>query len=70
LRRSTGGSTNRSWPWLAPPSATPPPPRTWHRSLGIYTEGELDEIAKFGSYAGWRIGIDENGEWLFFIAGD
>lgn len=38
--------------------------------LGVYTEGELDEIAKFGSYAGWRIGIDQNGEWLFFVAGD
>jgi hypothetical protein len=36
----------------------------------IYTEEELDEIAKFGSYAGWRIGIDENGVWLWFIAGD
>ena len=38
--------------------------------LGVYGEGELDEIAKFGSYAGWRIGIDENGEWLYFVAGD
>lgn len=38
--------------------------------LGVYTEGEIDEMARFDSYAGWRIGIDENGEWLFFIAGD
>lgn len=38
--------------------------------LGVYTEEELDEIATFGSYAGWRIGIDENGDWRFFIAGD
>lgn len=36
----------------------------------IYSKEELDEIAAFGSYAGWRIGIDENGEWLSFIAGD
>lgn len=38
--------------------------------LGVYTEGELDEIAKFGSYAGWRIGIDAEGNWLYFVAGD
>lgn len=36
----------------------------------IYTQDELDQIAQFGSYAGWRIGIDESGKWLFFIAGD
>lgn len=38
--------------------------------LTVYTEGELDEIAAFGSYAGWRIGIDEDGNWRFFVAGD
>lgn len=38
--------------------------------LAIYTQEELDQIATFGSYAGWRIGITESGEWLFFVAGD
>jgi len=38
--------------------------------LAIYTEDELDQIARFGSYAGWRIGITEDGEWKFFVAGD
>jgi len=37
---------------------------------GIYTQEELDQIATFGSYAGWRIGITEDGEWRFFVAGD
>lgn len=36
----------------------------------IYTQEELDQIATFGSYAGWRIGITEDGEWRFFVAGD
>ena len=36
----------------------------------IYTEGELDQIASFGSYAGWRLGISEEGQWRFFVAGD
>lgn len=38
--------------------------------LTVYTEEELDQIAGFGSYAGWRIGITANGEWRFFVAGD
>jgi hypothetical protein len=38
--------------------------------LMIYTEEELDQIAGFGSYAGWRTGIDELGNWLYFVAGD
>jgi hypothetical protein len=48
----------------------PPEYLTELMDLGVYGEGELDEIAKFGSYTGWRIGIDEYGNWLFFVAGD
>lgn len=36
----------------------------------LYTEEELEQLSGFGSYAGWRVGIDEDGRWLFFIAGD
>lgn len=36
----------------------------------VHGEEDLDRFATFGSYAGWRTGIDEDGEWLFFIAGD
>jgi hypothetical protein len=38
--------------------------------LEVYTQEELDQIATFGSYAGWRIGITEEGDWRFFVAGD
>lgn len=38
--------------------------------LALYTREELNQIAQFGAYAGWRVGIDENGNWLFFVAGD
>ena len=38
--------------------------------LTVYTQEELDEAAAFGSYALWRIGITEDGEWRFFVAGD
>jgi hypothetical protein len=38
--------------------------------LSVYTQEELDQYAEFGSYALWRIGISEDGEWKFFVAGD
>jgi hypothetical protein len=36
----------------------------------VHSEGELDEIAEYGSYIGWRTGIDQDGTWLYFVAGD
>jgi hypothetical protein len=38
--------------------------------LRIYTQEELDQISLLGSYGGWRVGITEAGEWIFFVAGD
>jgi len=38
--------------------------------IEIFGEGEVDMLAQFGSYAGWRIGITEDGDWRFFVAGD
>ena len=46
------------------------PPADLEALRTVYTEEELDQIAAFGSYAGWRIGITEDGEWRFFVAGD
>lgn len=36
----------------------------------IYSQGELEQLAGFGQYAGWRTGIDQDGNWLYFTAGD
>lgn len=36
----------------------------------IHSEGELQQIAGYGSYIGWRTGIDQDGTWLYFVAGD
>jgi hypothetical protein len=36
----------------------------------IYTDEELDQISGLGSYGGWRTGIDQDGDWMFFVAGD
>ena len=46
------------------------PPADLEALRTIYTDEELDEIAAFGAYAGWRIGITEEGVWRFFVAGD
>lgn len=46
------------------------PPADVEALLTVYTQEELDQAAAFGSYALWRIGITESGEWRFFVAGD
>jgi hypothetical protein len=37
---------------------------------GVLTEEEREDYLRFGYYYGWRIGIDHEGTWRFFIAGD
>jgi hypothetical protein len=34
------------------------------------TEAEIDQWAEFGHYLGWRAGIESDGTWIFFVAGD
>ncbi|MGH8952065.1 MAG: hypothetical protein ACRDX9_11625, partial [Acidimicrobiia bacterium] len=46
------------------------PPADFEALRSIYTDEELDQIQQFGSYALWRIGLTESGEWRFFVAGD
>ena len=46
------------------------PPADLEALLTVYTQEELDQHSGFGSYALWRIGITENGQWQFFVAGD
>lgn len=36
----------------------------------IHTEEELDQFASAGGYLGWRTAIDQEGNWLYFGAGD
>lgn len=35
-----------------------------------YTEADLDSWDSFGGFVGYRIGITEDGEWIYFVAGD
>lgn len=36
----------------------------------IHTETEIRSFPDAGTYLGWRLGIDEDGTWVFFVAGD
>lgn len=36
----------------------------------LYGEMEFSNFDRFGSYIGYRIGIDQSGNWLSFVAGD
>ena len=36
----------------------------------IYSEEDLEDFALFGDYIGYRLGIYEDGDWSFFVAGD
>ncbi|MGH3650490.1 MAG: hypothetical protein ACRDU9_07235 [Acidimicrobiia bacterium] len=46
------------------------PPELIDELREIYTQSELDLLGELGSYGGWRTGIDQSGDWLFFVAGD
>jgi hypothetical protein len=43
-----------------------------HRSalLGLYTEYDLWQFESFGGYIGYRVGITDEGTWVYFVAGD
>jgi hypothetical protein len=36
----------------------------------LYSDEELEQISGYGTYIGWRTGIDQDGNWIYFVAGD
>lgn len=38
--------------------------------LEVYEAEDLESFARFGSYVGYRVGIDASGRWIYFVAGD
>jgi hypothetical protein len=37
----------------------------------LYTDEEIQSMKEtFGGYLGWRVGIREDGTWLYFVSGD
>lgn len=39
-------------------------------AAGVLTERENRDYQEFGYYYGWRVGIDRDGTWIFYVAGD
>ncbi|HEX2241501.1 MAG TPA: hypothetical protein VHJ82_10230 [Actinomycetota bacterium] len=58
-----------SWPSANGPNPTE---EDWQQLIdaGLYTENEVEQMKDFGGYIGYRIGILEDGDWIYFIAGD
>jgi len=36
----------------------------------LYDDADFGDWELFGSYIGYRVGITEDGEWIYFVAGD
>jgi hypothetical protein len=38
--------------------------------LGVYGAQDLVDFERFGGYVGYRVGITDSGEWIYYVAGD
>lgn len=60
------------WPWAydLDPAELTRRERETLAAAGAATLDQLDQMAEFGHYLGWRVGIRSDGTWIFFVAGD
>jgi hypothetical protein len=60
------------WPWAYDrnPADLTDAQKDTLAGAGAATRKQLDQMAEFGQYLGWRVGIRRDGTWLFFVAGD
>lgn len=64
---SSGGDTYFIWPRVHCREHTD---ADWDDIEGLYPEDQFEQMRARDSYLGFRIGILENGDWVYFIAGD
>ncbi len=57
-----------SWPELT--TIVEPTDADYDQVRGIYDEDEIEIFKQFGGYTGYRAGIQADGAWLYFVAGD
>jgi hypothetical protein len=62
------GETIYAWPKVYCEES--PSNADWALLEGIYTPEEIQQQKDFGHYLLYRVGIKQNGDWIFFIAGD
>jgi hypothetical protein len=60
------------WPWAydLDPAELTRREREMLAAAGAATLDQLNQMAEFGHYLGWRVGIRADGTWIFFVAGD
>jgi hypothetical protein len=60
------------WPWAydLDPAELTRREREILAAAGAATVDQLNQMAEFGHYLGWRVGIRSDGTWIFFVAGD
>jgi hypothetical protein len=59
------------WPSAATyPSWAEVSPEARNALRPLYGDQDFQQFAQFGSYIGYRVGITETGDWLYFVAGD
>jgi hypothetical protein len=63
----SGGDTYFIWPRVHCRKHTD---ADWNDVEGLYPEDQFEQMRASDSYLGFRVGILENGDWVYFIAGD
>jgi hypothetical protein len=60
------------WPWAFDknPANLTDAQKEQLAGAGAATVEQLDQMAEFGHYLGWRLGIRRDGTWIYFVAGD
>lgn len=65
--RRVEGRVIHQWPSA---SCDDPTDADWDALRGLYTEQDIAAWRELGSFTGYRVGIDADGAWMFFVAGD
>lgn len=69
--REVGGATQYLWPAAFTYESWDAVPQEQKEALRpLYNEVNFSEFDRFGGYLGYRVGINDSGDWLFFVAGD
>jgi hypothetical protein len=70
--RHTNAGDIYVWPWAydKDPANLTDAQKQALAGAGAATVDQLDQMAEFGHYLGWRLGIRKDGTWMFFVAGD
>jgi len=70
-RIALGDRTLYVWPFAATYETRADVPREARQALRpLYGDQDFEQFAGFGSYIGYRVGITDAGDWLYFVAGD